>query len=65
VIVAPHETEDHETVDALLVEILTDAYGDDEQLWALSEAISDALAPPADAHVVGEPLSLVGVEYDR
>jgi hypothetical protein len=48
----------------LLEEMLVDAYGDDEQLWALCEGIVDAFDLPMDVHVVGEPLSLVAVDYD-
>ena len=51
-------------VDALLEEMLVDAYGDDEQLTALAEGIGDALDFPLDVHVVGEPLSLLAVDYD-
>ena len=53
-----------EEVDALLDEMLVDAYGDDEQLTALAEGIGDALEFPLDVHVVGEPLSLVAVDFD-
>ncbi len=51
-------------VDALLEEMLVDAYGDDEQLTALADGIGDALDFPLDVHVVGEPLSLVAVDFD-
>lgn len=51
-------------VDSLLDEILADAHGDDAQLWALHRAISDVLELPMDVHVVGEPVSLVAVDYD-
>ena len=51
-------------VDALLEEMLVDAYGDDEQLAALAEGIGDALDFPLDVHVVGEPLSLLAVDYE-
>ncbi len=51
-------------VGALLEQVLVDAHGDDEQLWVLREAISDGLELPMDVHVVGEPLSLVAVDYD-
>jgi hypothetical protein len=44
--------------------MLADAHGDDEQLWALREGIVEALDLPMDVHVVGEPLSLVAVDYD-
>ena len=51
-------------VDALLEELLVDAYGDDEQLTALREGIAEALDLPADVHVVDEPLSLIDIDYD-
>jgi hypothetical protein len=47
-----------------LEEILAGASGDHEQLWALHRAISGGLALPMDVHVVGEPVSLVAVDYD-
>ena len=49
---------------ALLDEILTDAYGDDEQLWALRQAFEDAVPLPADAFVIGQPVSVVEIDYD-
>lgn len=48
----------------LLEEMLVDAYGEDEQLWAMREVISDELAPPTDAFVIGEPVSLLEVDYN-
>lgn len=51
-------------VDALLEELLVDAYGDHEQLTALVEGIGDALDFPLDVQVVGEPLSLLAVDYE-
>lgn len=50
--------------EALLDEILTDAYGDDEQLWALRQAFEDSVALPTDAFVIGEPIEVVEVDYD-
>ncbi len=50
--------------DALLEEILVDAYGDDEQLTALHEAFEDGIALPADAFVIGEPISVIEFDYD-
>ena len=50
--------------DALLEELLVDAYGDDEQLTALAQGIGDALDLPLDVHVVGEPVSLLAVDYE-
>lgn len=53
-----------EGTDDLLDAILTDAHGDDEQLWALRQAFEDAVQMPADAFVVGEPVSVVKIDYD-
>jgi hypothetical protein len=50
--------------DAVLKRILRDVQGDDEQLWALIDAMSGAFALPVDVHVVGEPLKLVSVSYE-
>ena len=50
--------------EALLDEILTDAYGDDEQLWALRQAFEDNVELPADAFVIGEPVEVLEVDYD-
>lgn len=51
-------------VDFLLDQILANAQGDDAQLRALHRGISDGLALPADVHVMGEPVSLIAVDYD-
>ncbi|MBA3542237.1 MAG: cytoplasmic protein, partial [Deltaproteobacteria bacterium] len=47
----------------LLAELIGGTREDDEQLRVLHRAITEALELPADVHVVGEPLTLVGVEY--
>lgn len=52
------------SVEALLERILVDSHGDDEQLWALREAIHGALGLPVDAFIIGEPVSVIGVDYD-
>lgn len=51
-------------IDSLLEEILTDAYGEDEQFWALLDAITEGLELPVEVTVVGQAFSLVGVDYD-
>ncbi len=51
-------------LDGLLEEIITDAHGDSEQLEALFAALKDALKLPCDAHVIGEPVEVVGLLYD-
>ena len=48
----------------LLARITVDAEGDDEQLWALAEAVATGLALPADAFVVGEPVHVTAVDYE-
>ncbi|GAB6041670.1 cytoplasmic protein [Endothiovibrio diazotrophicus] len=53
-----------EGVDELFDEILVDAYGDDEALWAFRQALEDGVPVPADAFVIGEPVSLVAFDYD-
>ena len=53
-----------EDVSHLLDEILTDAYGDDEQLWALRQAFEDNVRLPADAFVIGEPIEVFEIDYD-
>lgn len=49
---------------ALLDEILTDAYGDDEQLWALRQAFEDGVEFPASARVLGGPVEVLEIDYD-
>ena len=41
-------------IDRLLEEILVDAYGEDEQLWAFRQAFEDEVPLPADGTVIGE-----------
>ncbi len=50
--------------EALLDRMVCDAHGDDEQLWALREGIEAGLDLPMDVHVVGEPISLIAIDYD-
>lgn len=51
-------------VDAILEVVLTDAYGDSEELWALYQAFEDHVKLPADAFVIGEPVEVSRFEYD-
>jgi hypothetical protein len=51
-------------LERLLDETLTDACGEDEQLWALRQAFEDNVRLPADASVVGEAVSVVEIDYD-
>lgn len=51
-------------LDRLIDEITVDAYGDDEQLWAFRQAFEDDVNLPADGFVIGEPVSVVNIDYD-
>ena len=55
---------DSSALDRLLEEILTDAHDDDEQLWAFRQAFEDNIELPADAFVIGEPASMIEMDYD-
>ena len=48
----------------LLSEIIVDAHDEDEQLMALREAFEEGANLPADAHVIGEPVAVLEVDYD-
>jgi hypothetical protein len=50
--------------DRLIEEIIVDAHGDDEQLWAFRRAFEDHVALPAEAFVVGEPVTVMAIDYD-
>ncbi len=52
------------SLDALIEEITVDAYGDDEQLWAFRQAFADDVTLPADGFVIGEPVSVLKIDYD-
>lgn len=51
-------------IDALIEEVLTDAYGDDEQLWAFRQFFEDEAEFPFTAKVVGSEVSVVNIDYD-
>lgn len=51
-------------LDVLLEEILTDAYGDEEQLWALRQALEDNVKVPCAAMIAGESVKLTKFDYD-
>ena len=53
-----------EELNDLVDEIVVDAYGDDEQLTAFEAVIEDEVALPADASVVGEPVTVLKIDYD-
>jgi hypothetical protein len=51
-------------LERLIEEIVVDAYGDDEQLWAFRQAFEDNVAMPIEAFVVGEPVTVMTIDYD-
>ena len=55
---------DFTALDKLIKEITVDAYGDDEGLWAFRQAFEDVVNLPTDVFVIGEPVSVVEIDYD-
>ena len=56
--------DDLTALDELIERITVDAYGDDEKFWAFRQAFEDDVTLPADGFVIGEPVSVVEVDYD-
>lgn len=61
---SPRRNKDFNALDKMIEEIVVDAYGDDEQLWAFRQAFEDDVELPADGFVIGEPVLVIAVEYD-
>jgi hypothetical protein len=55
---------DSRELEGLIDGIITDANGDDEQLWAFRQAFEDKVVMPAEAFVVGEPVTVITIDYD-
>ena len=53
-----------EELNDLVDQIVVDADGDDEQLWAFRQAFDDEVAMPADAFALGEPVTILEIDYD-
>lgn len=51
-------------LDRWIEEIIVDAHGDDEQLWVFRQVFKDQVALPAEAFVVGEPVTVMTIDYD-
>ena len=51
-------------LDELIDEIIVDAYGEDEQLWAFRQAIEDEVSLPAGGFVIGQPVFVVEIDYE-
>ncbi len=54
---------DETDLDALLSEILAGAEGDDAQFRAFRQAFAHSVGLPADAFVIGEPVTVVAIDY--
>jgi hypothetical protein len=52
-------------LEALIDEIIVDAYGDDEQLWAFRQVFEDELALPQEAFVIGEAVTVLAFDYEN
>ena len=61
---SPEGNKDLDALDKMIEEITVDAYGDDEQFWAFRQAFEDNVDLPADGFVIGEPVSVIEVDYD-
>ena len=61
---SPKGGKELDALDEMIAEITVDAYGDDEQLWAFWQACEDNVELPADGFVIGEPVSIIEVDYD-
>jgi hypothetical protein len=53
-----------EELNDLVEQIVIDAYGDDEQLWAFRQTFEDEVVLPTDARVVGQPVTVLKIDYD-
>jgi len=51
-------------IEALIAEIVVDAYGDDEQLWSSRQWFEDSATLPFRATVVGAEVDVLAIEYD-
>jgi hypothetical protein len=51
-------------LDALIEEIATDAYGEEEQLWAFRQAFEDNIVVPCNGFLMGERVSVIEFDYD-
>lgn len=58
------EKKDLKALDEMIEEIIVDAYGDHEQLWAFRQVFEDSIELPADGFVIGEPVSVLEIDYD-
>lgn len=55
---------DLDALEEMIEETTVDAYNDDEKLWAFRQAFEDNVELPADGFVIGEPVSVIEIDYD-
>jgi hypothetical protein len=60
----PTDNKELDALDEMIEEITVDTYGDDEKLWAFRQAFEDNVELPADGFVIGEPVSVIEIDYD-
>jgi len=59
-----HHENGFTALDELIEDITVDAHGDDEKLGAFRQAFEDDVTLPADGFVIGEPVSVVEIDYE-
>jgi len=60
----PEDRKDRATLDKLIEEITLDAVGDDGKFRAFRQALEEHVDLPADGFVIGEPVSVIEIDYD-
>jgi hypothetical protein len=55
---------DPASLDELIDELTADAGGEDDRFWAFQQACQSHLPLPCEASIIGEPVSLIGFDYD-
>jgi hypothetical protein len=61
---SPGNRKKHDALDELIQEITVDAHNEDEQIWAFQQVFEDTVALPADGFIIGEPVSVISIDYD-
>jgi hypothetical protein len=51
-------------LDAIIDELTAEAHSDDERIWNFQQAFQKHVSLPCDGSVIGEPVKLVGFNYD-
>jgi tetratricopeptide (TPR) repeat protein len=60
----PRHGLDPASLDELIDELTAEAGGDDERILAFQQACKANIVMPCEAFVIGEPVSLIGFDYD-